>query len=243
MKKIFEAVRFNIFLYFKSSRFVVPIIANMIFLYVMYYECTYDIGTVLIITGFFSFYLMMFVGNSIISLKNEILEQIVILRIGKYKVSISEFIFVSFLSLLVMIMCCGIPLLFNCIGSGFLIKQHIPVENILCTLIIVWLSGILGGVIGSFFNNSIIKNRKMVTLLIVLIAVLSVSRGAIVAQRQWTKYVLFILPPIDEIRKCIDFFNGIILTGQACLQIFNMIIYILIVCGIKHIICNKRMYD
>lgn len=243
MKKIFETVKFNMVLYFKSPRFVVPLLANSIFLFVMYYEHAgkYDIVSVLSITVFFIFYLMLWVGNSIISLKNEKLEQILMLRIGKYKVSISELIFVSVLSLLVMIICYGIPVLFNFIGSGFLIKQQLP--NILYTLVIVWFSGIIGGVIGSFFHNNIIKDRKMVALISVLIAILSLSREAIIEQMQCAKYVLFFLPPLDEIRKCIDFSSGLILSGQSCLLIFEMMIYILIVCVVKHIICNKRLYD
>lgn len=186
---------------------------------------------------------MLWVGNSIISLKNEKLEQIVLLRIGKYKVSISELIFVSILSLLVMIICYGIPMLFNFIGNGFLIEQHLPIYNILYTLIIVWFGGIIGGVIGSFFHNNIIKDRKMVVLISVLIAILSLSRKAIIEQMQCAKYILFFLPPLDEIKKCIDVSSGLILSGQSCLLIFEMMIYILIVCVVKHIICNKRLYD
>lgn len=57
MKNIFETVKFNMVLYFKSPRFVVPLLANIIFLFVMYYRQTgkYDIITVLSITVFFHF--------------------------------------------------------------------------------------------------------------------------------------------------------------------------------------------
>ena len=92
MKKIFETVKFNLVLFFNSTRFIIPLLANVVFLFLMYYgnNGTYDISTVLFITAFFSFFLMLLVGNSIISLKNERLEQILLLRIGKYAESISE---------------------------------------------------------------------------------------------------------------------------------------------------------
>lgn len=98
MKMIFETVKFDVVLFFKSPRFIIPLLANIIFLFFMYYgnNGTYDISTVLFITAFFSFYLMLLVGNSILSLKNEKLEQILLLRIGKYAVSISELFFIFF---------------------------------------------------------------------------------------------------------------------------------------------------
>ena len=60
MKRIFELVRFNMALFFKSPRFVVPLLAEIIFLFVMYYgnNDKYDISAVLFITVFFSFCLM-----------------------------------------------------------------------------------------------------------------------------------------------------------------------------------------
>ena len=76
MKKIFETVKFNLVLFFNSTRFIIPLLANVIFLFLMYYgnNRTYDISTVLFITVYFSFFLMLWVGNSIISLKNERLD-------------------------------------------------------------------------------------------------------------------------------------------------------------------------
>ena len=73
MKMIFETVKFNLVLFFNSTRFIIPLLANVVFLFLMYYgnNGTYDISTVLFITAFFSFFLMLLVGNSIISLKNE----------------------------------------------------------------------------------------------------------------------------------------------------------------------------
>lgn len=245
MKMIFETVKFNMVLFFNSPRFVVPLLANIVFLFVMYYgnNGRYDISTVLFITFFFSYCLMLWVGNSIISLKNEKLEQILLLRIGKYSVSISELLFVSVLSLLVMIICYGIPMIVNLIGNDCLIKQHLPMQNILCTLIIVWFGGIIGGVIGSFFKSNIIKDRKIVILITMLIAILTISKEAIIEQMKCAKYVLFILPPLDEIRECIELLSELVLFGQSCLFILKMMIYILIVCAVKHIMFNKKLYD
>ena len=196
MKKIFETAKFNLVLFFNSTRFIIPLLANVVFLFLMYYgnNGTYDISTVLFITAFFSFFLMLLVGNSIISLKNERLEQILLLRIGKYAESISELLFVAVLSLLVIMVSYGIPMIINLIGNECLIKQHLTMQNIICSLIIVWLSGIIGGVTGAFFNSNIIKDKKMVILITVFIAVLTISKEAVIEQIQFAKYILFILP-------------------------------------------------
>jgi hypothetical protein len=182
MKKIFETAKFNLVLFFNSTRFIIPLLANVVFLFLMYYgnNGTYDISTVLFITAFFSFFLMLLVGNSIISLKNERLEQILLLRIGKYAESISELLFVAVLSLLVIMVSYGIPMIINLIGNECLIKQHLTMQNIICSLIIVWLSGIIGGVTGAFFNSNIIKDKKMVILITVFIAVLTISKEAVI---------------------------------------------------------------
>ncbi|HCI25512.1 MAG TPA: hypothetical protein DFK11_13490 [Lachnospiraceae bacterium] len=245
MKMIFETVKFNLVLFFNSTRFIIPLLANVVFLFLMYYgnNGTYDISTVLFITAFFSFFLMLLVGNSIISLKNERLEQILLLRIGKYAESISELLFVAVLSLLVIMVSYGIPMIINLIGNECLIKQHLTMQNIICSLIIVWLSGIIGGVTGAFFNSNIIKDKKMVILNNCIIAVLTISKEAVIEQIQFAKYILFILPPLNEIVKCIETSSGAILSGQSCLLILKMVVYILVVCILKHIIFNKKLYD
>lgn len=245
MKMIFETVKFNLVLFFNSTRFIIPLLANVVFLFLMYYgnNGTYDISTVLFITAFFSFFLMLLVGNSIISLKNERLEQILLLRIGKYAESISELLFVAVLSLLVIMVSYGIPMIINLIGNECLIKQHLTMQNIICSLIIVWLSGIIGGVTGAFFNSNIIKDKKMVILNNCIIAVLTISKEAVIEQIQFAKYIFFILPPLNDIVKCIETSSGAILSGQSCLLILKMVVYILVVCILKYFIFNKKLYD
>lgn len=244
MKRIFELVRFNMALFFKSPRFVVPLLAEIIFLFVMYYgnNGKYDISAVLFITVFFSFCLMLWVGNIIISLKNERLEQILLLRTDKYALSISELLFVAALSFLVTIVCYVIPMTVNYIGNGCLIKQHIQVYNVLCTLMIVWLGGIIGGVIGSLFHNNIVKDRKNVVLTTILIAILTLSREAIVAQVNWAKYMLFMLPPLDVVKECIEPLSGAVLFGRSCLLVLRMEVYIMLVCIIRHALLNRKLY-
>lgn len=244
MKRIFELVRFNMALFFKSPRFVVPLLAEIIFLFVMYYgnNGKYDISAVLFITVFFSFCLMLWVGNIIISLKNERLEQILLLRTDKYALSISELLFVAALSFLVTIVCYVIPMTVNYIGNGCLIKQHIQVYNVLCTLMIVWLGGIIGGVIGSLFHNNIVKDRKTVVLTTILIAILTLSREAIVAQVNWAKYMLFLLPPLDVVKECIEPLSGAVLFGRSCLLVLRMEVYIMLVCIIRHALLNRKLY-
>ncbi len=244
MKRIFELVRFNMALFFKSPRFVVPLLAEIIFLFVMYYgnNGKYDISAVLFITVFFSFCLMLWVGNIIISLKNERLEQILLLRTDKYALSISELLFVAALSFLVTIVCYVIPMTVNYIGNGCLIKQHIQVYNVLCTLMIVWLGGIIGGVIGSLFHNNIVKDRKTVVLTTILIAILTLSREAIVAQVNWAKYMLFMLPPLDVVKECIEPLSGAVLFGRSCLLVLRMEVYIMLVCIIRHALLNRKLY-
>lgn len=244
MKRIFELVRFNMALFFKSPRFVVPLLAEIIFLFVMYYgnNGKYDISAVLFITVFFSFCLMLWVGNIIISLKNERLEQILLLKTDKYALSISELLFVAALSFLVTIVCYVIPMTVNYIGNGCLIKQHIQVYNVLCTLMIVWLGGIIGGVIGSLFHNNIVKDRKTVVLTTILIAILTLSREAIVAQVNWAKYMLFMLPPLDVVKECIEPLSGAVLFGRSCLLVLRMEVYIMLVCIIRHALLNRKLY-
>ena len=55
MKMIFETVKFNLVLFFNSTRFIIPLLANVVFLFLMYYgnNGTYDISTVLFITALF----------------------------------------------------------------------------------------------------------------------------------------------------------------------------------------------
>ena len=54
MKKIFETAKFNLVLFFNSTRFIIPLLANVVFLFLMYYgnNGTYDISTVLFTHSF-----------------------------------------------------------------------------------------------------------------------------------------------------------------------------------------------
>lgn len=83
----------------------------------------------------------------------------------------------------------------------------------------------------------------MVILNNCIIAVLTISKEAVIEQIQFAKYILFILPPLNEIVKCIETSSGAILSGQSCLLILKMVVYILVVCILKHFIFNKKLYD
>lgn len=83
----------------------------------------------------------------------------------------------------------------------------------------------------------------MVILITIFIAILTISKEAVIEQIQFAKYILFILPSLNDIVKCIESSSGAILSGQSSLLILKMVIYVLIICILKHIIFNKKLYD
>lgn len=55
--------------------------------------------------------------------------------------------------------------------------------------ICIWLCGITGGIVAKFINK-FITDRKMTTLILVFIAILTIARKAIVMQLNWLKIIL-----------------------------------------------------
>ena len=100
-----------------------------------------------------------------------------------------------------------------------------------------------GGSDRRFFHSNIIKDRRMVVLITILIAVLTISKEAIVGQIQCTRYIFFMLPPLNEIVLCINSTSGLIVFRECCFFILKMVAFVFTVFNLKCFILNKKLYD
>lgn len=225
MKNIINTMRFSLFLYFRSPKMVIPILAEALFLFVMYSNTQLpDISEVLAVTAFFTFYIMMWIGNSVFTVRNVRVSEIIRVRIGRFRQDISDCLLISVHALITMIISFMLPFIFSSNKMNFLIMM--------VSSICIWLCGITGGIVAKFINK-FITDRKMTTLILVFIAILTIARKAIVMQLNWLKIILVIMPPIDYVGKCFNMGNSSLDMEKLLIFSLILIVYIIIVGGVS----------
>lgn len=180
MKNIINTMRFSLFLCFRSPKMVIPILAEALFLFVMYFNTQLP--------------------------------------------DISDCLLISVHALITMIISFMLPFIFSSNKMNFLIMM--------VSSICIWLCGITGGIVAKFINKFII-DRKMTTLILVFIAILTIARKAIVMQLNWLKIILVIMPPIDYVGKCFNMENSSLDIENLLVFSLILMVYIIIVGGVS----------
>lgn len=199
MKKIIESVKYELQLYFKGSKFVMPFIMMAVFLYFVYFKTTSnEIVANCKITYYFIFFLTVGIGWSVSSSENAIMEQTVLLRLQSSLIYyLSKVLFLILLGFMASTICVVIPIIINLLNGGTLFKQSMTIYNIINFLLLLYGSSLIGGALGSFFHVRVLKDRKTAIGLMILFTLLTFTKTAVINEFSFTKIFLWILPSLD----------------------------------------------
>jgi len=244
MKKINELVKYQLHIFFKGSKFVMPLVATAIFLLVMYSGDAMPVGVVAscVITCTFVFLLMVWIGLSVSSDESPIMEQIIFLRVqSNVYYFLSKMLFLIILGFIVNSICLLYPIVINLLSHGVLFERPLTISDILNYLVLLCGSSMAGSSLGSFFHSRVMKDRKMAIVLTVLFATVTITRTLIINSLPLIKIVTWVLPPLDMVSRIygsVKFFQ----IGKSFKVFFILFVYAILAFIVKSFICYKRKF-
>lgn len=244
MKKTFELLKFQIKIYFKGARLVMPFIVMALFIFAMYFNTNaYDIVQICQITYYFVFLLMVWMGVSIISSENVSMEQLLLLRTNhEMDYYISKFLFLAVLGVMVNVICYLIPAIIILVSGSKIFARMVTVYDVTGTFLILCGAAIAGGGLGVFFHPIVLKDRKMALALTSLVAVTAIARTGITGSFPPLKMLLWIVPPLDFIKIFTNSELDTLRVGDAAALFFILLFYTITGYVIRSWICYKKRF-
>ncbi|NOW33049.1 hypothetical protein [Clostridium beijerinckii] len=198
------------------------------------YSVTFlDIVGSMVSSAAFLFALMTWIGFTYCSnIELELIaEEVLILKLKSHtRYWISKIIFMGIVGLFFSTLSIGIPTICN------VFKYPVTFSDIFVSFIIHMFLSIIGALIGMLLQPRIISNRKMAILGAIFIVLMSIIKGPVINEVPYSKYVMWIFPPINEVSTAylnLMHFN----IANLIMPLIIMIIYIFI----ESFILIKRM--
>ncbi|MDE6750081.1 MAG: hypothetical protein K2K21_13615 [Lachnospiraceae bacterium] len=247
MSRIVELVKYQLRIYFKGSRFIMPFIVVFIFMYMMYKGIgKVEIVDFFCITCYLVFLVMVWTGFSVASAENEVMEQIQMLRVNSNSVYyMGKELFLIVIGLLINCICLAFPVIkyvLSIMSRTVIFDRQLMGSDILNAFILLAGCSIVGGALGSFLHPNVMRDRKSAMLITLLAAVLTIIKTSIVSEIPVLKFITWILPPVDKIFITYgkeDYFGLVKTCGIFMLLVVYGVVYSLM----KSVICCKRKYS
>ena len=198
MRKMWSTAKYRLICYWKGYTFVMPLIVICAFMGMMYSVKPMDVVSGYLITVYFLFFLMVWIGMTETNRENRVMEQILELRVHKTCAYFGgRLLLLFFLSLFAACLCTVWPFLKNVMEKGtFFNRPYLPADFINSFLLNLG-SAYSGAVIGSFLHPDLCRDRRTAISLTALLSMLAALQGMIVNVKPVLKYVLWILPDIS----------------------------------------------
>lgn len=203
MKTINNLLSYHCLSYFKSSRFLMPLVW-LLLLQLGIYTTPRPIGLMdsIFMSCMYTFLIAMWVGLSYDTVENEVGEQLMILRIKSETVYyISSALFLFLLSAVISLISALAPLLAAIISQQTLFDRPYETNDFFCSLLLLLSCSFTGSALGSLLHPRIWKDKKLILLVALFLVVFTHARLAMIKEMPFLKFVLWLVPPIADISK------------------------------------------
>ncbi|ABR35557.1 hypothetical protein [Clostridium beijerinckii] len=232
---LISVLKYNFKMYMKSHKYIMPFFIFIIYMVMAYSIRLLDIVGSMVSSAAFLFALMTWIGFTYYSNIELIAEEVLILKLKSHtRYWISKIIFMGVVGAFLSILSVGLPIIYNLICNVF--KYPVTFSDIFVSFIIHMFLSIIGALIGMLLQPRIISNRKMAILGAIFIVLMSIIKGPVINEVPYSKYVMWIFPPINEVSTAylnLMHFN----IPSLIMPLIIMIIYIFI----ESFILIKRM--
>lgn len=232
---LISVLKYNFKMYMKSHKYIMPFFIFIIYMVMAYSIRLLDIVGSMVSSAAFLFALMTWIGFTYCSNIELIAEEVLILKLRSHtRYWISKIIFMGVVGVFFSILSVGFPIIYNLICNVF--KYPVTFRDIVVSFIIHMFLSIIGALIGMLLQPRIISNRKMAILGAIFIVLMSIIKGPVINEVPYSKYVMWIFPPINEVSTAylnLMHFN----IANLIMPLIIMIIYIFI----ESFILIKRM--
>ena len=232
---LISVLKYNFKMYMKSHKYIMPFFIFIIYMVMAYSIRLLDIVGSMVSSAALLFALMTWIGFTYYSNIELIAEEVLILKLKSHtRYWISKIIFMGVVGAFLSILSVGLPIIYNLICNVF--KYPVTFSDIFVSFIIHMFLSIIGALIGMLLQPRIISNRKMAILGAIFIVLMSIIKGPVINEVPYSKYVMWIFPPINEVSTAylnLMHFN----IANLIMPLIIMIIYIFI----ESFILIKRM--
>ncbi|NMF07212.1 hypothetical protein ACUH7Y_17680 [Clostridium beijerinckii] len=232
---LISVLKYNFKMYMKSHKYIMPFFIFIIYMVMAYSIRLLDIVGSMVSSAAFLFALMTWIGFTYYSNIELIAEEVLILKLKSHtRYWISKIIFMGVVGGFFSILSVGLPIIYNLICNVF--KYPVTFSDIFVSFIIHMFLSVIGALIGMLLQPRIISNRKMAILGAIFIVLMSIIKGPVINEVPYSKYVMWIFPPINEVSTAylnLMHFN----IPSLIMPLIIMIIYIFI----ESFILIKRM--
>lgn len=174
-----------------------PLISILLILSMMYSIAPVSVVSSFAITCFPVFIIMAWVGFSIPSGENIVIEQIILLRMkNSLLYYIGKIFFLLVLGCIATFICLVFPVIIYIRSSMELFNRQLQVYDMINAFFLLNGCAFAGGSLGSLLHPSVMRNQKSAALLTVLVVVLTIIRASVIQEFPILKYVLWTLPPL-----------------------------------------------
>lgn len=199
-RKTAASVKYQLRIYVKENRFPMPLVVMLILCYFMYSMSPVGVVSSFSMSCYMIFGIMVWVGFTVSALEDPVMEQIQLLRVeSALCYYLGKILFVFALGLAGTCICLFCPVAFNIVKQGRLFGRQLMVLDLVHAFFLLLGSSFAGGTLGSVLHPMVMRERKMALLLTVLAAVLTIIKGAAVREIPFLKWLIWALPPVDEV--------------------------------------------
>lgn len=182
-----------------SGRFVMPLLLLVGYIGIAYAIAPLSILDSFSICSLVVFMLMLSMGVMLGALREPAIEQTMLVKLPRpYYLYLGKVLLTAVVSLVFALVSALGPLLLHVLGGFNLFTRPVVFSDIAAGIVLFWLTGLCGGMLGLFANPRMLPGRKSAVLFSTLIGLLIIVKGALLKAAAALQYVLWLLPPIYD---------------------------------------------
>ena len=198
MKTAFRLARYHLALYVRTSRFVMQLIALILFVAVLYSTAPAEAVSDFTLSSMVLFFLMVWVGFG--TTGDPVMEQLIFLKSGSAaKQHLGELLFLLIVAAVFGGAAVLYPVAVNFWMRGGLYKLPLTAPEALQALALQIASAYMGGVMGWFFHPRVVGDRKLAALTALCLAVVGLVKPGIAGL--WPPFAVagYLFPPLSDV--------------------------------------------
>ena len=200
LKMMRELIRYQYRQYILSSKWVLPMIALICILPVLYSMKPVAVVSSLSISGLLLFMGMVWVGVTNQEIESEVSEQLMILRIqSERKYYVSHILFLTVLSNIGALISLMVPVLKNILEMNTLFDRRLIWSDIVGGYLLLFAFAFTGAMTGELFHIRLVKERKIGLSATFFVALLAVIRNGVIQKYPISKFLLWVVPPVSDV--------------------------------------------
>lgn len=242
MQKLIELEKYQLRIFIKESKPVIPFIIILIFQYVMYSIKPLGIVDSFSITAYLLFSLMIGVGHTVAAGENEVMEEILLLRVKSQACYyLSKVIFLIIIGLCSSLVCIMLTVLQDACNHWELFLRPLTTFDVGNGILLCAGGAFLGGEMGSLFHLRIWQDKKLSLVMTFLYAILTIIKVPMEQEIPFFRLMPWAIPPLSQISVVYNRAEEFQLIQTV--QIFLLLVfYGTIFAVIRTVLCSKRKF-